>query len=106
MGLHEVNIHKMITSYEVAYIFNQAYMNLAATEKELSGFKDTRIYPANPDKFKYNRFSPTQKLKHLGLSPKTDNMHLPQADISESSITKMVYQEFPELPKQPMSVLM
>ncbi|GBN38661.1 hypothetical protein AVEN_17116-1 [Araneus ventricosus] len=94
-------MHKKISSYEVAYIFNQVCLDVTTTEKGVSGFKSTGIYlpyTVNPGRFKDEEIVPKQNLEHLviddeqvsclaqndvGLSPTTDNRNLPQADVSE-----------------------
>ncbi|GBM71076.1 hypothetical protein AVEN_186646-1 [Araneus ventricosus] len=120
--------HKKITPYEVAYIFNQAYMNVATVEKGRSGFKFAGMYPINPDKFKNEKVEPTENLEHLvivdeedvscvrqndvDLSPKTVNKNLPQADTSEELTihSQDSRQKLPELriflQNQSMTVLM
>jgi hypothetical protein len=49
------NLQK-ITPYDVAGLFNKAYMRVAAVEKGVSGFAATGIYPLNPHKFKDEDF--------------------------------------------------
>lgn len=49
------NLQK-ITPYEVAGLFNKAYMRVASVEKGVSGFASTGIFPLNPHKFKDEDF--------------------------------------------------
>ncbi|XP_046399922.1 uncharacterized protein LOC124166435 [Ischnura elegans] len=50
------NAYQKITPYDIAHIFNQAYMNVATIEKAISGFESTGIHPVNRDKFKEEDF--------------------------------------------------
>ncbi|XP_039278688.1 uncharacterized protein LOC120350209 [Nilaparvata lugens] len=54
------NSYQKITPYDIAYIFNKAYMSVATLEKGVSGFKTTGIYPLNPKKFDDNEFTAVQ----------------------------------------------
>lgn len=49
------NLQK-ITPYDVAGLFNKAYMRVASIEKGTSGFASTGIFPLNPHKFKDEDF--------------------------------------------------
>lgn len=44
------NLQK-ITPYEIAGLFNKAYIKVASVEKGISGFQATGIFPMNPGKF-------------------------------------------------------
>lgn len=50
------NVYQKITPYDIAHIFNQAYMRVATIEKAVSGFESTGILPVNRDKFKEEDF--------------------------------------------------
>lgn len=50
------NTYKKITPYDIATIFNAAYMSVATIEKGVSGFRSTGIYPVNKDNFKEEDF--------------------------------------------------
>lgn len=64
-----VNTYKKITPYDIPYIFNKAYMNVATIEKGVSGFKKTGIFPLNPKRFDDNEFTAMQ---HPDLQPVED----------------------------------
>ena len=55
------NMYRKITPYDIAQIFNQAYMNVATIEKGVSGFKSTGIFPVNPEQFQQNEFITVQQ---------------------------------------------
>jgi hypothetical protein len=43
--------HEKITHYELAELFNKAYLKAATMEKGISGFKAAGVFPLNPEKF-------------------------------------------------------
>jgi hypothetical protein len=43
--------HEKITHYELAELFNKAYLRAATMEKGISGFKATCVCPLNPEMF-------------------------------------------------------
>ena len=45
------NRFQKITVYDIASIFNEAYMNVATIEKGVSGFAASGIFPYKPEKF-------------------------------------------------------
>lgn len=55
-----VNLYKKITPYDIAFIFNKAYMNTSTIEKGVAGFEKTGIYPMDKDKFKDSEFISVQ----------------------------------------------
>ncbi|XP_046684553.1 uncharacterized protein LOC124370309 [Homalodisca vitripennis] len=57
------NVYQKITPYDIAHIFNQAYMNVATIEKAISGFESTGIHPVNRDKFKEEDFVSEWRLR-------------------------------------------
>jgi hypothetical protein len=55
--LHEEPSHQQITPYELAGIFNKAYIKVAMIEKAVSGFSGKGIYPFDPCKFSEDDFA-------------------------------------------------
>ncbi|KAJ8945555.1 hypothetical protein NQ318_020401 [Aromia moschata] len=51
--------HEKITHYELASIFNKAYLRVATMDKGISGFRAAGIWPTDPDKFSEDDFSLT-----------------------------------------------
>jgi hypothetical protein len=43
--------HEKITHYELAELFNKAYLKAARMGKGISGFKAADVFPLNPEKF-------------------------------------------------------
>lgn len=66
------NLHQKITPYEIASIFNKAYMKTATIEKAVSGFKSTGIYPFQPNKFSEDDFAPSQPIQHMIIEDRVD----------------------------------
>ena len=47
-------------NYDVARLFNAAYMRTASVEKGVNGFKSTGIWPYNPDVFGEKDYMPAE----------------------------------------------
>ncbi|KAB0804091.1 hypothetical protein PPYR_01061 [Photinus pyralis] len=60
--------HEKITPFEVAELFNNAYMRVATLEKATKGFQVTGICPFNPDVFSDEDFAPAE-------------LHMPNLDV-------------------------
>jgi hypothetical protein len=43
--------HEKITHYELAELFNKAYLKAATMEKGISGFKAAGVFPLNAENF-------------------------------------------------------
>lgn len=50
--------YEKITHYDLASIFNKAYIKVATMEKGISGFRAAGIWPLNPDTFSEDDFCP------------------------------------------------
>ncbi|KAJ3655447.1 hypothetical protein Zmor_014578 [Zophobas morio] len=55
--------HQKITPFEVAELFNKAFMRVATPQKAVNGFEHTGIFPYNPDVFSPEDFTPAQIYK-------------------------------------------
>lgn len=56
------HVYHRITPYDIAGIFNQAYMTVATIEKGVSGFSKSGIYPFQPNKFTEDDFIPAEEV--------------------------------------------
>jgi len=68
------NAGKRITDYDIAAIFNTAYVSAATLDKCVSGFNCTGIYPFNRNRIQEYRYAPsattdTVTLPHTSLLP-------------------------------------
>ena len=62
------NRQTKITPYDLAAIFNRAYIRVATFEKAVNGFQSAGICPLNPNKFTIEDFSPVSRAElQLGL---------------------------------------
>lgn len=57
------NTQTKITQYDLAEIFNRAYIRTATLEKGVSGFQSAGIYPLNPNKFNRDDFLEPQEIE-------------------------------------------
>lgn len=73
--------YEKITPYELASIFNKAYMRVATIEKAVSGFASTGIYPLDSNKFSEDDFAPAASLSQRP----TIIIHNEDANVGEAS---------------------
>lgn len=59
--------HEKITVYDVARLFNQAYIKVATMDKGISGFRAAGISPFNPNKFTEEDYAPAEEFRELVL---------------------------------------
>lgn len=104
-----------ITPFDIAELFNKAYINIANTQKGVSGFAATGIYPTNPnvfydeDFYAANTFTQNEVSQNntndliTNASPST-SQHLPPTSYhmpQNSSLTlEEIFQQFPSTSKQ------
>ena len=62
------NPFKRITDYDVAALFNRAYVSAATLDKGVSGFEQTGIYPFNRHRIHEYRFAPSIITDNTGAS--------------------------------------
>ncbi|KAJ8983067.1 hypothetical protein NQ317_007109 [Molorchus minor] len=55
--------HERITTYDLAEIFNKAFIKVGTMEKAISGFRSAGIYPFQPDKFTLEDFAPASQFQ-------------------------------------------
>lgn len=79
--------HERITVYDVARLFNQAYMKVATIEKGVSGFKAAGIFPFNPEKFTEEDFAAAEEFRELVLDPEERERSFNPAPPHTSSIS-------------------
>lgn len=79
------NRFQKITVYDIAYIFNEAYMKVATMEKGVSGFRTAGILPFNPEKFSDLDFLPEADIQQPVVILDQDN-------VNESTIGEMTRQ--------------
>jgi hypothetical protein len=58
-----------LTHYDLAALFNAAYMRIATIEKAVKGFSTTGIFPMNPNTFTDEDFAPATTLQLQCLAP-------------------------------------
>lgn len=56
------NKFQRITAYDIASIFNDAYVKVATMDKGASGFQTAGIFPFNPEKFNEDDFIPEENI--------------------------------------------
>lgn len=61
--------YEKITHYELAELFNRAYVQVASLEKGESGFSAAGVSPFNPNKFSAADFAPAQNFATISLQP-------------------------------------
>ncbi|KAG8264800.1 hypothetical protein J6590_108315 [Homalodisca vitripennis] len=64
--------YRKITPYDIATIFNEAYVTVATIDKGVSGFRSTGIYPVNRDTFKEEDFFSVQSLEPIVIDDQED----------------------------------
>jgi hypothetical protein len=79
------NVYRKITPYDIASIFNTAYMNIATIEKGVSGFASTGIFPVNEDRFKEEDFLSCQVVEPILIDDQEDEGRDLNNGISEKS---------------------
>jgi hypothetical protein len=55
--------YEKIIHYDLAEIFNKAYLRVATMEKGISGFKAVGICPLDPEKFSFDECQPAIKFR-------------------------------------------
>lgn len=84
--------HQRITNFQLAEIFNKAYLKVATMEKGIAGFRSAGICPFDPDKFKDEDFLPAQQFLPVALENEveehraSDTEQLKDPSITENSI--------------------
>lgn len=74
--------HEKITHYELASIFNRAYLRVATMDKGISGFRAAGIWPLDPNKFSEDDFSPTNQTDTSDIQLP---MHLDETEVNNGS---------------------
>jgi hypothetical protein len=100
--------HRKITPYELAGIFNKAYIRVAAIEKAVAGFSSTgiRVYPLDPCKFSEDDFAlaaglnqqPTSVIHDAELDeeqPLNEAKKQQEASVAESTCSEEPFSELP-----------
>lgn len=76
------NKFEKITPYDVAHLFNKAYIRVATLEKGISGFKRTGIYPFNPDAYTREELEVAQPLiPAVNMELNVDDCNIDEAQI-------------------------
>lgn len=72
-----------ITTYDLAEIFNKAYLRVATMDKAISGFNAAGIYPFQPDKFSPEDFVAASHF--LPVTLENDTLHQHNGDVTTTS---------------------
>lgn len=56
----KTHFYQKVTPYDIAAIFNKAYIKTATIEKAVAGFNSSGIHPFQPNKFTDDDFAPSQ----------------------------------------------
>ena len=57
--------HQKITEYDIAELFNRAFIKVVTVEKAISGFQSSGIFPLNPEKFTEHNFAPSNTVRQI-----------------------------------------
>lgn len=79
---------RVVTALQIGYLFNQAYGKTASVQNACNGFKNTGLWPVNPDIFPDHFFEPAE----------TTNMPIASTADNSDSIQD---QNLPSLPIEP-----
>lgn len=87
------NTYRKITPYDIAYIFNKAYIGVASIEKGVSGFESTGIFPPNRDKFKNHEFTSVKDIQAFVIDDQDCDEVLQQNNQKRQDETRELTQE-------------
>ena len=87
----KITAHEKLTMYELAALFNKAYVKVATMEKSVSGFLSTGIYPLNVDKFTEDDFAPAREF----LTVDVEQDPVASTSIQEEPVASTSLQEEP-----------
>lgn len=77
-------VYEKISPYELAELFNKAYMKVATMDKGQSGFKSCGIWPFNPDKFNNIDNEPCASFRDIVLEDNETVTEEPQNEVEKN----------------------
>lgn len=63
---------RVVTAFQIGYLFNQAYGKTASVQNACNGFKSTGLWPVNPDIFPDHFFEPSETT-NIPMASTADN---------------------------------
>lgn len=64
---------RVVTALQIGFLFNQAYGKTASVQNACNGFKNTGLWPVNPDIFPDHFFEPVEKT-NMPIASTADNL--------------------------------
>lgn len=69
----KTHVNEKKTPYDLAELFNRAFLKVATMEKAVSGFRSVGVCPLNPDKFQPTDFEPAEHFREIDLPEEEEN---------------------------------
>ncbi|KAJ8936240.1 hypothetical protein NQ318_006166 [Aromia moschata] len=81
----KVTAHEKIKMFELASLFNKAYVRVATMEKAVAGLRSTGIFPLDVDRFTADDFAPAEEYRTIRTECELENGI--QTKIAETPVT-------------------